>query len=231
MLIHYVKEDINNPDPKYSQMYDILGADSLESVTKWLKLIDTYSLTSILDVGAGTGAVAIHLTKEQTLLDCIDGDYFMVEKLKKLKNTKINPILGDVFNFNFEKKYDLILVSSLFINLFNSKQRFNLLKILSETLKNEGIISIEMACPSYFNNTLKVHTNQNQIIKPISFENDIWKGNYLYLIGSEGYSFDVSLHIFNCEELLDVCTNFNLVLLDNISNRFFNSLIINLKKC
>jgi hypothetical protein len=45
MLIHYVKEDINNPDPKYSQMYDILGADSLESVTKWLKLIDTYSLT------------------------------------------------------------------------------------------------------------------------------------------------------------------------------------------
>ena len=72
-----------------------------------------HDFTSVLDIGTGSGCIAISIAKNSnSKITAIDNSIEALEIAKSnaiLNSVKINFVLSDVFNFSDTKKYDLIV--------------------------------------------------------------------------------------------------------------------------
>ena len=78
-----------------------------------VQYILTHDFTSVLEIGTGSGCIAISIAKNSnSKITAIDNSLEALEIAKSnaiLNSVKINFVLSDVFNFSDTKKYDLIV--------------------------------------------------------------------------------------------------------------------------
>jgi len=101
-----------------------------------------------LDLGCGTGADAIALSKLGLKVDAVDHSKGMLDeaiKNSKRFDTKINFIHADLSDFSVKNKtYDVIVSLGNTIANLNANELKNLLKKLFEYLSKNGIIVIQI---------------------------------------------------------------------------------------
>lgn len=95
----------------------------------------------ILDVACGTGVlIPDYLDKKVNSVTAIDISPKMINIAKsKFLEDKVHIICGDVENYNFERKFDCIVVYNAFPHFAEQKK---LIKILAGHLKEKGTLTI-----------------------------------------------------------------------------------------
>lgn len=120
--------------PQYDQM--------MKRMVNFLPFEKNQSL-DFLDIGCGTGNLALLLKKKYfySQLTCIDATEKMIaaaqEKLRDYHS--IDFICSPVQKFSFKKRaYDAVVVSMVFQNLENQRQKMSLYKKICQSLKPDG---------------------------------------------------------------------------------------------
>ena len=97
---------------------------------------------TILDVACGTGVIIPdYIKREVKKVTAIDISPKMIEiaKHKFSDAGNIHFICGDVNNYNFDNKFDRIMIYNAFPHFKNPEET---IKVLSELLSSDGILSI-----------------------------------------------------------------------------------------
>jgi len=90
-----------------------------------LPLLGEVSGKKILDVGAGTGRLALRLSKLGAELTALDVSESMLEKLKA-KSYKLKALIGDAESLPFENEsFDIVVATFLIVHLKALKRFFN----------------------------------------------------------------------------------------------------------
>lgn len=125
-------------------MYDFYNLHTLkgqnDDINYYLRQIDENNAKEVLVVGAGTGRVAIPLSKHSnvTALD------FDQERLLRLTNKEksINTICVDFLDYDESNKYDLIIIPYSTLQFDNNKEKlYQIFKKLYEVM-NDSTITI-----------------------------------------------------------------------------------------
>jgi release factor glutamine methyltransferase len=119
-LIGYVNFYGNNINVRENVLIPRFETEDLVDRTiKYSKKIFGNNKVSILDIGTGSGAIAITLNKElNSLVDAIDiSDYAinLATENNRLNNTSVNIIKSDLFN-KVKGKYDIIISNPPYIS-------------------------------------------------------------------------------------------------------------------
>lgn len=125
---------------RYAQFYDekLEYLDSFEK-NEVLPMLGNVKNKKILDVGAGTGRMAVRLAKSEAEVTAIDVSENILKILAK-KNRNIKIIVGDAEKLPFtDNKFDIILATFLIVHL---KELKYFLKEAYRVLKPEGKILI-----------------------------------------------------------------------------------------
>ena len=129
------------------------------------QILDSYheSLTSIIDVGAGTGAAvwAINDRTESNDIKCLEREESMISIGKKLmKNTDLNDVKWDKFDILKDdiKENGDVVISSYMINELPKEERENAVKKMWNAT-NKLLVIIEPGTPAGFANILEIRNN------------------------------------------------------------------------
>lgn len=129
------------------------------------QILDNYheSLTSIIDVGAGTGAAvwAINDRTESNDIKCLEREESMISIGKKLmKNTDLNDVKWDKFDILKDdiKENGDVVISSYMINELPKEEREKAVKKMWNAT-NKLLVIIEPGTPAGFANILEVRNN------------------------------------------------------------------------
>ena len=104
----------------------------------------------ILDLGAGTGRIAIHLAESGCNVWCVEPSPAMMREFeKKLDatpklNDKIHLKLTDSLHLQFDKKMDLAILSGTFDHFMDNSERIQALKNVHVHLKKNGILIFDV---------------------------------------------------------------------------------------
>lgn len=91
--------------------------DSFEK-GRLLPLLGRVAGKEILDIGAGTGRLAIQLAKAGALVTALDVSSSMLDKLKQKALGKIKLVVGDAENLPFaDNSFDLVVAAFLIVHL------------------------------------------------------------------------------------------------------------------
>ena len=129
-------------------MYDFYNSHTLkgqnDDINYYINQIKLYNSKDILIIGAGTGRVAIPLTKYAniTALD------FDKERLVRLKNKEknVNTICIDFLDYCESKKFDLIIIPYSTLQFDNDKEKLTkFFKKLYETMNDETIVIFDVS--------------------------------------------------------------------------------------
>lgn len=137
-------------------MYDFYNKHILRDQNKdidyYIDQINKYNAKNILIVGAGTGRVAVPLSKYANIF-ALDFDSERLEILKT-KDEKINTFCCDFKNFNLSKKFDLIIFPYSTIQFGGDKNKINiLLKKLNNVMSERTICIFDIS--ESFNNKIE----------------------------------------------------------------------------
>ena len=129
------------------------------------QILDSYheSLTSIIDVGAGTGAAVWAINDRTTSNDikCLEREESMISIGKKLmENTDLNDVKWDKFDIlkdDIKENGDLV-ISSYMINELPKEEREKAVKKMWNAT-NKLLVIIEPGTPAGFANILEIRNN------------------------------------------------------------------------
>jgi len=128
------KEDKIKWDKKYTQNRDLLKRETPSQFVK--EFFNLAPNKEALDLACGGGRNTIFLAKNGFFVDAIDISTIALEELAKKANlNRVNLIEADLDNFNFNKKYGLIIKTN-----FLDRELINKAK---EQLVSGGIFIIE----------------------------------------------------------------------------------------
>jgi SAM-dependent methyltransferase len=131
---------------KCAHLYDLFDTkDNIEFFAKYAHMAG-----EILDIGAGTGRIAISLAEQGAKVICVEPSASMIREFKKklahrrklLSNIEIHK--GDAESFRFERNWAAALMSGSFDHLLNDSQRLGALKNIGEHLKPDGILVFDL---------------------------------------------------------------------------------------
>lgn len=129
------------------------------------QILDSYheSLTSIIDVGAGTGAAvwAINDRTKSNDIKCLEREESMISIGKKLmKNTDLNDVKWDKFDILKDdiKENGDVVISSYMINELPKEEREKAVKKMWNAT-NKLLVIIEPGTPAGFANILEIRNN------------------------------------------------------------------------
>ncbi len=137
---------------KNSDFYNNLASDydeminfdkSLANKVKALKHFIKPEFKTALDLGCGSGADSIALTKNGLKVDAVDHSQKMINKAKlntKVHNVDADFIYSNLNNLHLNKEYDLIVSLGNTIANISSIELDTLIKKLKNNLSNDGLI-------------------------------------------------------------------------------------------
>lgn len=88
----------------------------------------------ILDVGCGIGYLSHKLAPSVKEITAIDNNPISIIKAKEFHDKNINFIIGDVMNYEFDQKYDSIVLSNVLEHFKDRKALLEKLKSLSNRI-------------------------------------------------------------------------------------------------
>ncbi len=95
-------------------------ADTEILVDKSLEFLKEKNNPDVLDLCSGSGCIAIAIAKNKecavTALEKYDAAYKYLEKNTEKNNANVTAVLGDVFTFTPDKKYDLIVSNPPYVS-------------------------------------------------------------------------------------------------------------------
>lgn len=134
----------------FAEFYDILHARNTD--TKIYENILRKFGNDILELGCGTGRIAIPLAKAGYKVTGIEYEQEMIDILQQKEYPELNLKVyrGDARTFQLDQKFDVILLSCNFINHFiNSDNLLMILKNSKKHLKDNGVIIIDCSAPDF----------------------------------------------------------------------------------
>lgn len=164
---------------------------------QFLPLLGNLAGKKILDVGAGTGRLAIPLVKAGAEVVAMDVSEKMLMRLYR-KNKQIKTVVGDAENLPFaDGSFDFVYAAFLIVHLKNPTRFFD---EAYRVLKNEGILAVtninqkdppkvktkagEIVIESFYHRPEKIR----EILESLAFgieqelfveENDVWVNQIL----------------------------------------------------
>ena len=125
-----------------------------------VQYILTHDFTSVLEIGTGSGCIAISIAKNSnSKITAIDNSKEALEIAKSnaiLNSVKINFLLSDVFNFSDTKKYDLIVSNPPYV--LESEKKIMDKNVLDYEPHNALFVSDNDPLV-YYNKIAKIATN------------------------------------------------------------------------
>ncbi len=137
---HFEKEakDFDNIVVKLIPFYN----EMLEALTNALGYPKTQKI-SVADIGCGTGTIAKMILERypDSILTCVDLAANMIEtaKIKLAKYKNVEYIVEDFYNFNFDKKYDVVVTSLALHHLRNDNDKKKFFKKIFDALNKNGV--------------------------------------------------------------------------------------------
>lgn len=133
---------------EHAILYDFYNHNILkgqnDDIDYFIKLLDNINPKKILMVGAGTGRVAIPLSKIYKI-DALDMDEKRLELLSE-KCSDIKTIKADFIDFYTEEKYDVIIFPYSTLQYGNDMKKINdLIKKSGEIIDNNGYIIFDVS--------------------------------------------------------------------------------------
>lgn len=104
----------------------------------------------ILDIGAGTGRIAIPIAEKGVKIYCVEPSPSMLAEFKRklsLKEhleDKIFLINEDAFSFNLSKTFSVSILSGTFDHFINDMERRKALENINKHLKTEGLLIFDV---------------------------------------------------------------------------------------
>jgi SAM-dependent methyltransferase len=98
----------------------------------------------ILDIGAGTGRIAIPLAKKGVKVFCVEPSPAMREQFEKKLSTlpklakNVQLIAGDAKSFKFNRTFPVAILSGIFDHFLNDKERLASLRNIAQHLEPGG---------------------------------------------------------------------------------------------
>lgn len=138
-----MKKQILNSEVGYNLLADYYAQrekywDSFEK-GRVLPLLGEVKDKKILDVGAGTGRLAIRLAKAGAKVTALDVSEAMLNKLKA-KSYKLKAVVGDAENLPFaDESFDIVIAAFLVVHLKDPNRFF---KEAYRVLKQSGLFLI-----------------------------------------------------------------------------------------
>ena len=125
-----------------------------------VQYILTHDFTSVLEIGTGSGCIAISIAKNSnSKITALDNSIEALEIAKSnaiLNSVKINFVLSDVFNFSDTKKYDLIVSNPPYV--LESEKKIMDKNVLDYEPHNALFVSDNDPLV-YYNKIAKIATN------------------------------------------------------------------------
>ena len=131
---------------EYPDFFDAEYSFFTYDIKFWRAIVKQYSDDGcVLDLGSGTGRVAIELLMAGYNVDCVDIDRYMLESIRhKVRDIKskanIRLIKSDITKLNVGKKYSCIISTFNVIPLILSNSKFIVMfKNIRDMLSEDGI--------------------------------------------------------------------------------------------
>ncbi len=166
-------------DKDFIKYYDklFLHKDYSKETNYILKSFEKYSdikLNQILDLGCGTGAHTIEFENMGYNITGLDLDKQMIE-LAKTKSDKIDFFYGNINDFSFKNKFELIFSFFNVVNYINTiKELSNFLSGVYKNLKKGGVFIFD----GWNGNRIPIDPPQKKEI--IIEDNNFYAQGYLY---------------------------------------------------
>jgi SAM-dependent methyltransferase len=131
---------------KCAHLYDLF--DTKKNIEFFLHFAQ--GMGEVLDIGAGTGRIAIPIATHGVNVTCIEPSPAMrMEFLKKIERSeslskRIRLCEGDARSFTLDRKFSLALLSGTFDHFLDDDERISSLKNINSHLKKNGILVFEI---------------------------------------------------------------------------------------
>ncbi|TFF84881.1 class I SAM-dependent methyltransferase [Candidatus Heimdallarchaeota archaeon] len=141
--------DLKNEDKGYekaAKFYDVF--DTKKNIDYFLKF--ARDCKRVLDIGAGTGRIAIPLAKKGLTICCIEPSAAMREEFQKKMNNypelenKITIIPADAKSFSLNEKFEGAFLSGTFDHILTNKERKSVLTNIYQHLTKNGQITFDI---------------------------------------------------------------------------------------
>jgi len=132
----------------FAEFYDLLHANNID-IKVYPRLLKDYGKT-VLELGAGTGRIAIPLAKAGYQVTALEysADMIRVLEEKEYPKENLSIVQGDARTYSLLQRFDAILLTCNFINHFiSSDDVLNILKNSARHLNVNGVIIIDCSIP------------------------------------------------------------------------------------
>lgn len=131
-----------------ASMYDFYNSHMLkgqnDDINYYINQIKKYDAQDILIIGAGTGRVAVPLSKYANIT-ALDFDYERLLRLKSKQND-INILCVNFFDYEKAIKYDSIIIPYSTLQFDNDKEKLNnFFKKLNKIISQNGIVIFDVS--------------------------------------------------------------------------------------
>ncbi len=134
---HVIWHDVENG----SYGADLTLWEDLAAATAW-----GGSGVDVLDLGAGTGRVAIHLARRGHRVWALDSDPVLVDALRERVSepAAVFPLIGDARDFALGRRFNLIIAPMQLAHLLDSDERRSMLRSISAHLEPGGFAAFAL---------------------------------------------------------------------------------------
>ncbi len=137
----------------FAELYDIIHA-GLGDVESWIEFGRRFG-PDILELGTGTGRIAIPLAKAGLAVTGIDSSDDMIRRCEaKLAmededtRSRVSIVKGDITRFQLERQFDLVIAPCNVINhLWEPEKLFRALTYVRQHLKRPGVFILDNSIP------------------------------------------------------------------------------------
>ena len=137
----------------WAEWYDVFYSSSEYKEEKYYQEISKSFKDKILEIGVGTGRIAIKLAQMGKNVVGIDSSIEMLAKAeKKIKNKKLSKnislVNADMLNFELNEKFNLIIIPANTLLLCkNESEQIKVLKNCVKHLTTEGVLIFNVYYP------------------------------------------------------------------------------------
>ncbi|MBL01764.1 MAG: hypothetical protein CL774_04650 [Chloroflexi bacterium] len=202
----YIKINVNNMNYKdWAEWYDIFYSSSEHEEEKYYQKISEDFEGKILEIGIGTGRIAIKLAEIGKNVVGIDSSIEMISKAeKKIKNKKLSKkislINANMLNFQLNDKFNLIIIPANTLLLCeNEEEQINVLKNCVNHLTSKGVLIFNVYYPD--NEMINENNKEEFLFNTINLKN----GERYILYGKN--DFNINTQINNGIQIIEKISN------------------------